>query len=86
MKIANDVTQLVGNTPLVKLNRIAEGSAAVIAAKVIWKLTNTYSGMATPSLKVAAVVSGVTPARNALPSPATKGLRLSGASGPNAML
>ena len=28
----------------------------VIAAKVIWKQTKTYSGMATPAVKVAAVV------------------------------
>ncbi|MCJ7520180.1 MAG: cysteine synthase A [Anaerolineaceae bacterium] len=34
MKIANDVTQLVGNTPLVRLNRITEGSQATIAAKL----------------------------------------------------
>jgi len=34
MKIANDVTQLVGNTPLVRLNRITEGNQATIAAKL----------------------------------------------------
>ncbi|QPC84162.1 cysteine synthase A [Phototrophicus methaneseepsis] len=34
MKIADNVTQLVGNTPLVRLNRIAEGSQAQIVAKL----------------------------------------------------
>jgi cysteine synthase A len=34
MKIANDVTELVGNTPLVRLNRIARNTQAEIIAKV----------------------------------------------------
>ncbi len=34
MKIANDVTELVGNTPLVRLNRIVKNSYAEILAKV----------------------------------------------------
>ena len=34
MKIANDVTELVGNTPLVRLNKIVNGAEAEIVAKL----------------------------------------------------
>ncbi len=34
MKIANDVTKLVGNTPLVRLHRVTEGSQADVVAKL----------------------------------------------------
>jgi cysteine synthase A len=34
MKIANNITELVGNTPLVRLNRIPAGVDAIIAAKL----------------------------------------------------
>ncbi|MFP5334921.1 MAG: cysteine synthase A [Actinomycetes bacterium] len=34
MRIHDDVTQLVGNTPLVRLNRITDGAAATVAAKI----------------------------------------------------
>lgn len=34
MKIADNITQLVGNTPLVRLNKVTEGAVATIAAKL----------------------------------------------------
>ena len=34
MRIANDVTELIGNTPLVRIRRLAEGAPAEIVAKL----------------------------------------------------
>jgi cysteine synthase A len=34
MKIAKNVSELVGNTPLVRLNRVSEGIDATILAKL----------------------------------------------------
>ena len=34
MKIANNVTELIGNTPLVKLNRLSAGVDGTVAVKL----------------------------------------------------
>ncbi len=34
MKIASNVTDLIGNTPLVRLNRVPNGAQGIIAAKL----------------------------------------------------
>ena len=49
-------------------------SAVVMAANVDWKATKISSGMTTPLLKVAAMLSGVMPLSSTLSKPPMNGL------------
>ncbi len=49
-------------------------SAGVMHAKVSWKMKNTYSGMYTPLLKVAASESVANPCMNSRSKPPMKAL------------
>lgn len=48
MQVASDVTQLIGNTPMVYLNRIGKGLPARVAAKVSERENETKSGARRP--------------------------------------
>ena len=37
MHIANDVTALIGNTPLVRINRLTRGCAAEVVSKLVFQ-------------------------------------------------
>jgi hypothetical protein len=55
---------------LVRSAKPPTARAVVMAAKVAWNTMNTYSGITTPSVNVAAVESALTPASmNLLKSP-----------------
>jgi cysteine synthase A len=59
MKIANDVTELVGNTPLVRINRLNQGGFAKIVAKLeFYNPANSVKDRIGVSMIVAAEKTG----------------------------
>lgn len=48
MKIANSIAELIGNTPLVKLNRLTKGLKAEVAVKLEFLIRAAASKTALP--------------------------------------
>jgi cysteine synthase A len=62
MRIFDDVTRLVGNTPLVRLNRITDGACATVAAKLeFYNPANSVKDRIGVSMVDAAEASGQLP-------------------------
>jgi cysteine synthase A len=61
MKIASDVTELIGNTPLVQINRLAAGTGATIVAKLeFYNPAHSVSGQLTKDSIIVEPTSGNT--------------------------
>ena len=61
MKIANDVTELVGNTPLVRIRRLTKGAAAsaVTSAEEIWRDTGGRADFLVVGVGTGGAITGV---------------------------
>ena len=73
-RIYADATELVGRTPLVRINRLAEGAKAVVLAKLeFYNPANSVKDRIAVAIIDAAVASGRLPAGGTIvePPPAT---------------
>jgi cysteine synthase A len=61
MKIANNVTELVGNTPLVRINRLNAGNGATVAAKLEFSAASVKDRIAVAMLDAAIAAGKIGP-------------------------
>ena len=58
MKIAHSITELIGNTPLVELNRLSKGLPGRVVAKLGPVTSFSYKGQALSAEEIAACNAG----------------------------